>query len=535
MEFLKGSVLLAVALGTQERCREDIDKKYEENRHLYQKIYEISGITRSKVFDRHSVTTSEYIKKVYSIILDEHYNNRDIFITKLIKKAYKSAYTYYTHRNDFVLEMFVDHEQRKAGGLEKLSGIYLDYCFYVMFYLSITQKNKLLRSQLWQTVDDQYKEMLADNELESGLELFLKDDLKFFRYTTNPDYTGYEEFLDKITYKGVRGNDVTMVFESLRLKEEMEIIDSGFIPLSREPNLKNMPMTKITNTLYVILRLFGIEPSLVNEITFSDELLVGLVKYLHVLKNAQDLSDREVEVLFLASLMLHALAKEYNSVRKDHYENLKTQLLKKELEDERAKSQAEMELHSELNTLESRLIKVNKRLKDTQEGSKRKDKEIKSLEVELKRTKIDLDKAKSNDKELQFLRKFYFDSISTNTKESDIKELSLEDMTEALSSIKGVIVGGHQKLQNKLKEQLPNFSFIATDEVSRNISFIKNKDIIFFYAENNNHSIFRKVMAEVEKSDVILSYLEGVTNIDLIVKDIYDKTTKEGLLMESLV
>jgi SepF-like predicted cell division protein (DUF552 family) len=142
------------------------------------------------------------------------------------------------------------------------------------------------------------------------------------------------------------------------------------------------------------------------------------------------------------------------------------------------------------------------------------------MEKEQKRLNAELTKAKDNDKELQFLREFYFNSQTEHKVSEDI---SIESIENYLKSIKGVIVGGHTNLTKKLKEKLPKFDFVAEEETSRNLSFMRNKEIVFISSVHDNHGLYEKVVREISNADIVLTYLEKYQNVDLLLRDIYKK------------
>lgn len=529
----KAIVLISVALGTQERCREDIDKMYDTMPKEYYKAFVGSGLGKSRVFEKFTVATSEYIKKCFSIVLYDFTHDRDLFITKLIKKAYKPAYTFYTHRTSkFFLEEFVLWYSDKMGGIEKTSGIYLDYCFYVLHYLSAIQGDKLVeKGQLFNTINVQYDSMLTSPRIEDMLE---ENEIVDIEGIIKPNDSGYLDFLNEIAIKGRIGEDISLIFEDIKLNEEEYLMRNGILPTSPNSELPRMPFAKIINTMLILLETFGIDASLVRESKVENKLLRSIVRYIHVLKNANGLSDRDTEVVFIPALIIYALAKEYNNLRKVLYEGVKSKLIEKELEFEDAQSKERERLEFELTKQKEKTNDTEKKLFEVKIVSDSKSKELKELELELKRTKQDLQKAKEYEKELFFLRDYYFNSQQDDeTNELDIG-LSIDTVLKSLSSVKGVIVGGHTNLQNKLKEVLPNFTFIKTEEASRDISFIRNRDIIFLISVNNKHGLYNKVMSSIKTSDIEITYLPKSQNIESLCNVIYKNCEYKGVLREKL-
>ncbi|NGY88280.1 hypothetical protein F6Y05_35310 [Bacillus megaterium] len=78
-EYMKSLILLAVALGSEERCRKDIDDFYNKNEKILFEYYKESKV--GKTFDKSTIKTTEYIKKCFAII---HYQEH-----KKVIKVYR--------------------------------------------------------------------------------------------------------------------------------------------------------------------------------------------------------------------------------------------------------------------------------------------------------------------------------------------------------------------------------------------------------------------------------------------------------------
>lgn len=523
INYNQSLVLLAIALGSVERCREDIDKMYEENQEMYFAHYNHSRMSKSNVFNRFSIQTSEYIKKVYSIILVEEIHGKTLFINKLIKRSYKPVHTFNTHKKWFMIEEFqVWYFEKNDGRVENISGIYLDYSFYILIYLAHKENREIVPTILLETVREQYDTFNEKFEPLSAL--------KRFENNSNVSSGGYEEQLDRITFEGQKSETVALVFENIRLIEELELAKNKRItPSNVQEYLIRMPLTRITNTILIIFEMLGISANILSETKLGNEELEKLTRYIYIIKNNNELTEREAEVILLSSLVTYALAKEYTNLRDVYYEGLKTRMQEKELQEQKEHEEKVTNLLNKISTIEADMKKTNEEMNAVRESAKKKMSEISRLEKETKRANSELDKAKENDKELTFLREFYFNAQADETQNEPEQDITLTEMKEKLRRIDGVIVGGRVALTTKLKEILPEFTFIADEEKTRNISFIKNKQILFL-CKHNNHALYYKVMAETKNSDILITELKLHQNLDIVIRGIYNSCVNYKLL-----
>ena len=515
-EYLRRLVMLAVALGADEKCEEDIEKKYQTDERLYFNAYKRSGISETSIFDKFSITTSERVKKCYAILITEEIEkqskNVPLFVQRLIKKAYKPAFTFNTHKRWSVLEEFIPWYEGKIGGTEKMSGIYLDRCFYVLLYLAYKENKIILKTDMYNVVSDHFQYLIQNPTLED------------ITAAEEASTEGYQNLLDRITFKKQNSEDVSFIFENIRLIEEdrlLEEADEKNISQTLK-EINNMPMTRFSNALTVIMEVFGLGGDLLREAKVGNKRLEEIAKLVYIMKHNNGLTEREAEILLLVALAIYSISSEYNDLRSVFYEGLKIKIQEKEAEKERKEAEREGKFTLEKLQLQEQLKIANETISSLKVINKNHSLQIEHLEKDRKRLESQLEKTKENDKELQFLREYYFNSQNAASNKL-VEIINIDDKVNYLSSIKGVIVGGHPNLTKKLKERLPSFTFVAEDEKSRNLKFIKNKDIIFISSVHDNHALFKKVVGEVSLTNVVLTYLEKYQNVDLLLDDIYTK------------
>lgn len=81
---------------------------------------------------------------------------------------------------------------------------------------------------------------------------------------------------------------------------------------------------------------------------------------------------------------------------------------------------------------------------------------------------------------------------------------------------KGVIIGGHERWQTKMKEVLPNsWRFINIGE-NINQDLILNSDYIFFNTNYLSHAIYYAVMGEARKRNIPVGYIKKTNETECL-------------------
>ncbi|MNM41121.1 hypothetical protein D3C81_519330 [compost metagenome] len=104
---------------------------------------------------------------------------------------------------------------------------------------------------------------------------------------------------------------------------------------------------------------------------------------------------------------------------------------------------------------------------------------------------------------------------------SEPSPLDMDEMIRSLNRISGVIIGGHQRWQQKLGQILTNFRFLHVDAINQSFKFIESADAVFVNTAVLNHGMYFKLMNHIEAYNTKLFYLEEYTNIKLNIADIY--------------
>lgn len=149
--------------------------------------------------------------------------------------------------------------------------------------------------------------------------------------------------------------------------------------------------------------------------------------------------------------------------------------------------------------------------------------EITSFKRQLKEKEKDLNTCSNGfdvtEKELSALNQV----INIYRSEGSREDTSIKEMSDFIKHHKCVIIGGHISWQDKVKTLLPNIRFVTADEVSKDISFLTNYNIIFFNESINSHSMFNKVKSLIDFKNIPFAYLGQHTNVELTVQSIYNE------------
>jgi chromosome segregation ATPase len=102
---------------------------------------------------------------------------------------------------------------------------------------------------------------------------------------------------------------------------------------------------------------------------------------------------------------------------------------------------------------------------------------------------------------------------------------SINTMAEFIQSKRLVIFGGSPNWRQKLKEYLPTVEFVDVDDKNRDISKIQRVDAVFINTSVFAHAFYKKIIKELTKSKTPLYYLNGQSNTEKNILEIYDWLT----------
>lgn len=239
-----------------------------------------------------------------------------------------------------------------------------------------------------------------------------------------------------------------------------------------------------------------------------------LATHYYVFKN----DDTTETVKYLASgYIIKALLKAYRRIKEEHFKTSRETL------------------YLDLDTAEHQAKKAQEEVSRLQGIIKQRDNEILALRkqttseygraVQEYRSKLKTAQSETLEvqqvlaqaqKEIEELRKIIF----TPAEESDDLIPDID-----LSLIRGVIVGGHERLHERLKAILPDNWRLIHPDSSYDLSILANTDIIFFFTSYLNHVVYYDFIREARYRNMKVAYIKR-TNEDECLRDIQRSINK---------
>lgn len=139
---------------------------------------------------------------------------------------------------------------------------------------------------------------------------------------------------------------------------------------------------------------------------------------------------------------------------------------------------------------------------------------ISAKDKEIEKLKLELEKARTKNKEVDRLREVVFEFEMPDLPESKV---SLSDL---IKGKKIVIIGGHVNWQNKMRSAYPEMIIIDGHLANVDTAVFKNADLALFNTANMSHKLYYKLIDAFRMGQVKYDYLGRVTNAALLEKEI---------------
>lgn len=207
--------------------------------------------------------------------------------------------------------------------------------------------------------------------------------------------------------------------------------------------------------------------------------------------NIDQLDIQEVNKYIYGAVYYRLLFKAYKDVKDIYFKNNKETLYIDFIQ-----------MQKQLEEKDNEIKRIDKLNETGQELINKQQKEIDRLKKELK-------DAKKYKNELNGLREMIFSMEQE-------EEIKIEEKIDSLSD-KGIFIGGHDSLQTKLKERLPNFTFISTEQLNFDVKILNSYDKIYIYTSYLSHALYYKIVENINSQKLI--YIEH-TNTDKILEKI---------------
>lgn len=497
---------MVVIVGTNVELSDEINKIYDKNEWEYYRASRTS-FHYSAFFNRFTVIQERNIQKVLGIATYCYDNGKMDILLKLIKRGFRIAYSYVTQRRRGVsIDEFYAHYVKKKGGLEKVIEIdSINECIIVQYLCNLLDIPFNQYSAVGQLMDKHYRRTLMDMG-------YGREDI-FFKLNTI-DQKMVDKLIDYLKIPKDKTWNVGLWMEN-------------YIMVWVEENQKNYKTMEEFHKARMSafqtgwMKYLGVYSGWVKvngfeENTFfrgfsltATETRILCTQILTAMKE-NSVEFKEVHQLFMSFIFMKSFFTDYKLTRDFVLTKQQDRMF-----DDLIKHEKEVQYEREL--LSSKAKEVNEKLAVVEKKEQSLREENKVLAKENKSLKQTVQEIEINKKELQALREYTF-----RVKENDedyIIDQNEEDPLIVLKETKGALLGGHINLVNKLKRELPEFTYIRPENKNIDLSFIRNLDILFVYTSNLNHSIYERAMIEVEESDVTLYFIHGGTNLDYILTD----------------
>lgn len=464
MQTLNIVPLLAEALGYNIEIRKDIDLLYQRNKYVFYKY-----AVESEWYTCGLITDSDFLKEEYSkkslgiilYLLNNHEDNKcNEEFDKIIKKGFPYTHAFIMNNSKISFRKFCIRLIQKSGGLENISDTKINSNLSILLFLALNLNKEININ------DEAYV-----SYLDSMNALLSRDDKNHYTRINMESISSEEkedmeklrnEFLVK--YGSIKNNPLhcSNVFKNVAAEQIVEFIfDYEYLSTSLfdNINLNNEDMDKI----FHLISLFETDSSM------TETHFIYLIYFVHTLKAYK--------------------------LMKDHYfkNNKETMFIEYEFLEKRVK-----QLSSEIDLKEKDIINANNK--------------IKQLERELKQYKDKEKESKIYEEELFALRNLMFSLDNQEDFENDNKI-----DYDKLENAKFLIIGGHEKWQQRMKELLKNSIFIHTDNLAFDINLVNSCERVYVYTNYINHGIYYKVIGACKKFNKKIEYLT-CKNEELLLK-----------------
>lgn len=454
----------ADSLSYVSRIYDDIDKiYYGENKYEYYRLAKESEYYDCYVSNCHSVLRVYYYRKILGILLFSNNTGNSSDVINLFKKGYRKCYLYFKNNES-------NH----------------DFHDFMTYYSTTLCKS-------YMSDEEVYCNLIA------GI-FFANAIMPFENWANTKDYiTLLIEMWDFYILGNRRLNTdkiAPAIFTELREKYPVNKVLEDCLHGSTSQD---------DNPYAYIYDVENISSSSIFEDVKMTQKDYGDLRYIY-----NELYKREDRLSFddfcIAAMQIKACLKAYNLAKKLYFDNNKESMFL-ELEkrqEEIAESQAQ--LKKERDALELLKYKTTEEINGLR-------KDVSFLQKENKRLQEKLDSTESDSKEAIALREYVY-SLAEEPMPVENEKIDIE----ALNKVAGVIIGGHPNWQQKLKDELRGWKFIATD-VSLNEEVVSNAEVVLFNVSYIGHPLYNKAMSIIRNNNIRIGYI-GSTNIDLCIAEI---------------
>jgi len=455
---------LCEGFSTNNKVYKLIDELYKKDKTLFYEAARKSIWYSHPIALEGSLEQEEYFKKSLGILLNREEYNAEII--SIIIKGWKYVYTYAENHKVITLEDFCFSYIKKNKGLDNVKDDELNS--HTNMLIAICSENIDTSTELYQ------------NHIQSLM-------IRLDHYNKNCHHRINLDKASKDELKNIQILKNKLLFEYGDLK-----------------NLFSVKIQKSNLADYIVSIdfLFDFERfslnSIVNDIKFTDKDLDEIL-YICNLRFDDNIDIKEKAKFIIDMIRIRYLCKAYKRAKEYHFKNNKETMF------------------IEIESIERELRDAKKEKLLIQDTKEILQKQLNDKDKEINRLREELQKANENKKELINLREFLFNLDNDEENTNFDTYINYDN----LKNIRGIVIGGHNRWQVKMKEYLPNCKFILPEMLNTLDTNIFNKtDIVFIYANRLNHALYYKIIDEIRIKNINLIYLKPHKNIDIVLKQV---------------
>lgn len=459
---------LCEAWGQNKKIYKDIDRLYQKRKYEFYKLAKKHELYNHQIITEGSLLQEEYSKKALGILLyqREYPEDEEIIsdIDKIVEKGWPYVFTYVVNFNTISFYDFMQRLIKKNKGIENLTDDELNTNLTMLMVMALSMNKNIVKDKF-------YNDTLLNFQLR--MEHYSED---------HPSRIS----LKKATPENIESinNLKKAIFNKIGpVKDYATLLEY----------LHGRPRYERIAFLFDYER---VSSSILYSIEFTEKDIDEILFAYILCTRSTEIDIDDVIDYYVSSIYTRGLIKAYKAVKQHYFKNNKeTMYLEMECLERRIQ-----DLSNENRFYQARLKTVEEKLAEAE-------KKIAKLEAEL-------EKERQKDEELNSLREFMFSLDS----EVEYKESSAIDM-DKLKQVKAVIIGGHNKWQQRMKELLPNFIFIHTDMLNFDLSVLDDIEYVFFYINYLNHAMYYRVIDYVKGTDIKIRYINR-QNEEMVIREI---------------
>ena len=278
-------------------------------------------------------------------------------------------------------------------------------------------------------------------------------------------------------------------------------------------------MANILAALEFLYDLEGLSASIIEDEQLSENDIDEIIATYCYITQSED--AEEVANYLAYGYIIRALLRAYRRVKEQHFKTSRETL------------------YLDLDTAQHEARTAREEAKDLQALLSQRDKEIRGLENRVKSEYTravteyqgQLKAVKNKNEDLR-------QQLSQAQAEAQMLREALFSVPEPtprigtpidLSIYRGVVVGGHERWQARMKEVLPDTWCIIHPDDNVDLNVIAGADIVFFFTGYLSHAVYYGVIGETRRRNIPVGYIKRINDVECL-KEIQNEIKKRELM-----